>query len=132
MRKSTLDEVPAIFEVATLYALLIWLSEGVFIQGHMGHTQILFVWSALFFFMVLGRAGARWIVHLGAPIERCLVIGSALSAKAIEQKFKQSHSVKAKVVGRVPLHEQEVSGAAPPILGDIRSLSRLLTEFQIH
>jgi exopolysaccharide biosynthesis polyprenyl glycosylphosphotransferase len=132
LHKTTLDEVPAIFQVATLYTLLIWLTEGVSVRGHLGHTQIMFLWSALFVFMAGGRSSARWLVQLGTPVERCLVIGDALSAKSIEQKFKQNRSVKATVVGRVALHRHEVHGAAPPILGDLKSLSRLLTEHQVQ
>jgi exopolysaccharide biosynthesis polyprenyl glycosylphosphotransferase len=132
LHKTTLDEVPAIFQVATLYTLLIWLTEGVSVQGHLGHTQILFLWSVLFVFMVAGRAASRWLVQLGTPTERCLVIGDALAARSVEQRFKQNRSVKAEVVGRVALNSHEVHGAAPPILGDITSLSRALAEHQIH
>ena len=32
LRKTTLDEVPALFQVATLYALLLWLAEGAFVD----------------------------------------------------------------------------------------------------
>jgi exopolysaccharide biosynthesis polyprenyl glycosylphosphotransferase len=132
LHKTTLDEVPAIFQVSTLYTLLIWLTEGVSVQGHLGHTQIMFLWFTLFVFMMLGRATARWLVQLGTPSERCLVIGDALAAKSVEHKFNQNRSVKASVVGRVALSRHEVHGAAPPILGDIRSLSRVLTEHRIH
>jgi exopolysaccharide biosynthesis polyprenyl glycosylphosphotransferase len=132
LHKTTLDEVPAIFQVTTLYALLIWLTEGISVQGHLGHLQILFLWSVLFVFMVAGRSAARWLVQLGSPVERCLVIGDALAARSVEQKFKQNRSVKATVVGRAALNRHEVHGAAPSILGDLRSLPRVLTEHQIH
>jgi exopolysaccharide biosynthesis polyprenyl glycosylphosphotransferase len=132
LHKTTLDEVPAIFQVATLYTLLIWLTEGVSVQGHLGHTQIMFLWSVLFVFMVLGRGAARWLVQLGSPVERCLVIGDALAAKAVEHKLKESRSVNAEVIGRVAIRPHEVHGAAPPILGDVQGLPRVLTEHRIH
>jgi exopolysaccharide biosynthesis polyprenyl glycosylphosphotransferase len=133
LHKSTLEEAPAIFQVSTLYALVLWLSQGLFVIGYFGRTQLLTLWAALFVFMLLGRAAARRIVQARIPRERCLVIGDAVAAKAIERKFRHSHSVSATVVGRVPLTGQDrVNGAAPPILGDFGSLARLLREHQIH
>ena len=49
LHKTTLDEVPAIFQVATLYTLLLLLLENAFVQGHLGHTQLLVLWFLLFF-----------------------------------------------------------------------------------
>jgi exopolysaccharide biosynthesis polyprenyl glycosylphosphotransferase len=132
LRKTTLDELPAILHVATLYALLIWLSEGLFVQGSLGQRQLLILWLLLFVLMALGRSASRRMVQTFTPAERCLLIGDAAAAKAIEKKFKQSSSVKATLVGRVPLKEHEVNGAAPPILGDLNSLGPLLAEHRIH
>ena len=44
-------------------------------------------------FMTLGRTAARRIVQEVLPTERCLVIGDARAAKAIERKFKMTPSV---------------------------------------
>ncbi len=59
-------------------------------------------------------------------------MGSAVAAKGIERKFKMSPSIKAVVVGRVPLTDNEVNGAAPSIVGDFDSLDRLLVEHDVH
>src|SRR5439155_7283676 len=90
LRKTTLDEVPAIFQVSTLFSLLILLLEGVFVQGHLGHGELLVLWGLLFVFMTLGRTAARRIVQEVLPTERCLVIGDARAAKAIERNFKMT------------------------------------------
>ena len=41
LRKTTLDEAPGIFQVATLYALLVWLLEGYMVEGALGQSQVL-------------------------------------------------------------------------------------------
>jgi exopolysaccharide biosynthesis polyprenyl glycosylphosphotransferase len=135
LRKTTLDEAPAIFQVATLYTLLIWLADGLLIErlGYLARAQMLCLWVMLFVMMLTARAGARLVVRRATPPERCLVVGSAIAAKAIERKFRMSaSSMKAEVVGRVPLTDGEVNGAAPPILGDFGSLDHLIMEHEVH
>ena len=47
IRKTTLEEAPAIFQVATLYALLMLLLEDVYLTiGQLGHQQLLVLWLA--------------------------------------------------------------------------------------
>jgi exopolysaccharide biosynthesis polyprenyl glycosylphosphotransferase len=134
LRKTTLDEAPAIFQVATLYTLLIWFADSLLIgpTGFLGRGQMLAVWFLLFLFMLGGRALARRAVRRTTEPERCLVVGNALAAKAIERKFKMTPSVKAAVVGRVPLSPGEVNGAAPAIVGEFEALDLLLVEYDVH
>jgi FlaA1/EpsC-like NDP-sugar epimerase len=131
LRKTTLDEVPAIFQVATLYTLLMVVLEGTLIKGYLGHNQLLVLWLLLFILMAVGRAAGRRIVKAFATTERCLVIGNAVAAKAVERKFRLSPAVKATVVGRIALNEHEVNGAAPHILGRLDSLATLLAEHEV-
>lgn len=131
IHKTTLDEVPAIFQVATLYTLALVLLDGVFVQGNLGHTQLLVLWCLLFLSMTTARATARRIVRVFVPVERCLVVGDALAARALERKFKLSPSLKATVVGRVALSPHEVNGAAPPILGYVEALAGLIGEHRV-
>jgi len=81
---------------------------------------------------MLVRFTVRRLVRWLSAEERCLVIGDALAAKAIEKKLRVTPSVRATVVGRVPLDPCEVNGAAPPILGAVESIRGLLREHEIH
>jgi exopolysaccharide biosynthesis polyprenyl glycosylphosphotransferase len=134
LRKTTLDEAPAIFQVATLYALLIWLSGSFLIERHgfFGREQMLALWLLLFLLMLAGRTVTRRFVTQITPPERCLIVGSARSARAIEKKFRTTPSMKAVVVGRVPLGEGEIQGAAPAILGAFSSLELILLQHDVH
>ena len=59
IRKTTLDEVPTLFWVATLYALLIFLAGDQIVDGSFGRDQAVGVWALLFASMVTIRALAR-------------------------------------------------------------------------
>ena len=103
LRKSTLDEAPQLFQLATLYTLCIWLLEPLLVAGHLGHGQVFGIWSILFVFGILGRALARAIARRLADEERCVVIGDVTIAERLRAKLAQSPQVNATVVGAVPL-----------------------------
>ena len=56
LHKTTLDEVPTLFWVATLYALLIWLCGDLIVDGHFGRDQAVGVWGLLLLSMIATRA----------------------------------------------------------------------------
>ncbi len=103
LRKTTLEEVPALFRLATLYALVIWLLESVLIVGQFGKWQIIALWLGMFVAMVatraFGRSAARWVL----PPERCLVLGDPGSAERIRERLVQSRNIDAKVCAEMPL-----------------------------
>jgi exopolysaccharide biosynthesis polyprenyl glycosylphosphotransferase len=76
IHKTTLDEAPALFHLATLYTLLVWFLQGVVFEGTLGRGQVLVLWLTLFLFLAAGRALARQLARRLAASERCLVIGS--------------------------------------------------------
>jgi len=133
IRKTTLEEVPAIFQVATLYAFLMLLVEDLYLTvGQLGHQQLLVLWLLLFTFMIVGRTIARRVSRTILPPERCLVIGGSAAAKQIQRTFDLSPSVRAGVVGRIALDEHDLNGGVPPIATDIGALGPMLAEHQIH
>ena len=74
LRKTTLDEVPTLFWVATLYTLLIWLGGDLIVEGHFGRDQAVGVWALLFASMLATRALARRLA--GADLRRGAVPGA--------------------------------------------------------
>jgi exopolysaccharide biosynthesis polyprenyl glycosylphosphotransferase len=112
IRKTTLDEVPTLFWVATLYALLIWLGGDMILDGHFGRDQAVGVWGLLFAGMVAFRALARNVARTLSPEERCLVLGDAGAAKWIRRRFDEAPGLKARVVARLPLGRVAASNRA--------------------
>jgi exopolysaccharide biosynthesis polyprenyl glycosylphosphotransferase len=128
IRKTTLDEVPALFQVATLYALLLWLAEGAIVAGQLRHRQIIGIWVMLFFFIACARGIARRMVRVVAQPERCLVIGDADSAEPVRRKLRSNLDLNARLIGRVPL---EPEAPMPDVLGSLDNLGIILAEHDI-
>src|ERR1700684_3229634 len=57
IRKTTLDEVPKLFQLATLCALVAWLAGSRLGYGVLTRDDVLFLWVALAVLLVVARCG---------------------------------------------------------------------------
>ena len=106
LHKTTLDEAPKLFHMATLGALVAWLAGGLVIDGNtLGRREALLLWLALIVLLIVARAAARTIVLRLAPTERCLFIGDQASARTIRSKLSGHRGVKAELVGHLALDD---------------------------
>jgi exopolysaccharide biosynthesis polyprenyl glycosylphosphotransferase len=104
LRKSTLDEGPAIFQLATLYTLVAVLLGPLLVAGQgMGRDQILGLWASFLVTSLAARTGARALARRTAPAERCLIVGERDAIEPIARKLGEGHGLKAELVGHVPL-----------------------------
>jgi exopolysaccharide biosynthesis polyprenyl glycosylphosphotransferase len=125
LRKTTLDEAPAMFQVAGLYALLVWLLQADIVQGDLSRYQVLGIWGTLFVAFLLARAGARGLARRLAPPERCLVVGSVATADMLRRKLDLDASTDAAVVGCFPL-------PAPDDGESLAALRTAIDELEVH
>jgi exopolysaccharide biosynthesis polyprenyl glycosylphosphotransferase len=130
LRKTTLDEVPKLFHLATLCALVVWIGGGWLLVGApLRRPEALILWLALLAALIVARASARAIALRLSPIERCLFIGDELSARAIRSKLGDHHGVKATMVAQLDLEQAAPWSAdtfAPSRLAEIRDLAQQL------
>jgi exopolysaccharide biosynthesis polyprenyl glycosylphosphotransferase len=103
LHKSTLDEAPALLGLATLGALLLWLSGDLLIAGALGRVEVVATWATLCVALVAFRSIARRIARRIAPIERCLFVGEPAVAVEVGEKLNASAGVKAELVACLPL-----------------------------
>jgi exopolysaccharide biosynthesis polyprenyl glycosylphosphotransferase len=103
LHRSTLDEVPALFSLATLAAILLWLSDGAIVEGGLGRRQILGTWILLFVLLVCLRTLARRVARGFSPVERCLLLGESSEARYLADKLSLTPTTKAELVGSMPL-----------------------------
>jgi exopolysaccharide biosynthesis polyprenyl glycosylphosphotransferase len=115
LHRTTLDEVPALFQVTTLYALVASLAADLTSAEPMQARDIAVLWLLLF------------------------VLGDTATAAFLSRKFGISFAVKAVVVGRVPLSDEVVQDAngpatlgAVPVLGDLADLAETLVVHDVH
>jgi exopolysaccharide biosynthesis polyprenyl glycosylphosphotransferase len=129
LRKTTLDEAPKLFQVATLTALVLWLSKGLMIEGALGRKQVLGLWLALAVLLPLGRAVARMLARRHVPAENCLLVGDPRACDTARVKIDDSPTVHARVVAQVDLDsaaETEEAAAALALLTAERDVHRVV------
>lgn len=128
LNKTTLDEAPALFSLATLYALLLVLGSDVLVNGSLGQSQVLGLWGILFLTSVSGRALARRFARQHSAQERCLVIGASAASLQFTNKLHHRQELKATVVGRVPLDPEDYNGT---VLGALEDIERIIEVYEI-
>jgi exopolysaccharide biosynthesis polyprenyl glycosylphosphotransferase len=130
LRKTTLDEAPKLFQVATLGALCTWLAGGLVIAGGtLSRGEALLLWALLSVSLVLARAAARHFALGAAPAERCLLVGDEGAAKTVRNKFSDHHGVKAELVAHLApsaVAEWSTDKLAAPRVAEIHELARSL------
>jgi exopolysaccharide biosynthesis polyprenyl glycosylphosphotransferase len=129
LRKTTLDEAPKLFQAATLFALGVYLADGLLVSGRqLDRHQALFLWLGLTALLMLNRSVARMIVLRIAPTERCLFIGDERSAATVRAKLAHG-GIKAKVVAHLDLDKAapwSTDTFSTPRLSEIRDLAQSL------
>ncbi len=126
VHKTTLDEAPTVFYVASLYTLMAFLAGVNIVDGTFGREQALAFWGLLFVLMLAMRSLARRLAGMLVDEERCVILANADAAHWLSTKLKRSHGAKVHVVGRVPLSPDDTSKNELPLLGGFDALERLL------
>jgi exopolysaccharide biosynthesis polyprenyl glycosylphosphotransferase len=98
LRPSTLDEAPRLFQLSTLWALVVWLAGQPVLGGFLGRDQILAMWGGLTVALVAGRVGARSIARRATAVDRCLLVGEREACARAERKIREAHATHARVV----------------------------------
>jgi exopolysaccharide biosynthesis polyprenyl glycosylphosphotransferase len=133
LRKTTLDEVPKLFHLATFCALAAYLGSELIVEGgYLRRPEALILWVALLAALVLARAGARAIALRISPVERCLFVGDERSARTIRSKLTDHRGIKATMVAQLDLDKAgpwSTDALSPGRLAEIRDLAQ---ELDVH
>jgi len=98
--KSTIDELPRLFQLATLTTVVFWLLSDSLLHGVLGHGQAFALWMVLTATLALSRVAARWIAARISCTERVMVVGDAAVLERLQEKLEgDGHIV---LVGSVP------------------------------
>ncbi|HEX8159979.1 MAG TPA: sugar transferase [Solirubrobacteraceae bacterium] len=130
-KATSVDEMPTLFNIATLVALLTALTGGAIAEDKLAPAALLVLWLGLTSFLVLFRAAARAFALRGTPAERCLVVGDADASAQIGRKLADSPRMNSLVIGYVPLRDR-IRGDDPRPLGRLEELGELITAGDVH
>jgi exopolysaccharide biosynthesis polyprenyl glycosylphosphotransferase len=129
LRKTTLEEAPGLFQLATLCALVAWLTGGLLVHGALDRHEAAFLWLVLAALLVLARSASRAISLRLAPIERCLLIGDETAAETIRTRLSDHRGIRAEVVACLDLDKAapwSSDGFSATRLAEIRDLASAL------
>jgi exopolysaccharide biosynthesis polyprenyl glycosylphosphotransferase len=129
LRKTTLDEAPRLFELATLCTLVAWLGGNLVVAGALDRREALFLWLVLGGLLVLSRTTARFIALRLTPAERCLFIGDERSARVVGAKLTGHGGINAQVIAHLDMDQVapwSTDAFSAPRLAEIRDLAQTL------
>ncbi|HXP38364.1 MAG TPA: exopolysaccharide biosynthesis polyprenyl glycosylphosphotransferase [Solirubrobacteraceae bacterium] len=129
LRRTTLDEAPKLFQLATLCTLVALLAGRLVVAGTLDRREALFLWVVLAAMLLLARASARGIALWLGPVERCLFIGDERSAEVVGAKLNGHGGVKAKIVAHLDMGQVapwSTDAFSAPRLTEIRDLAQTL------
>ncbi len=127
IRKSTLKELPKLLNVATLAAMIIWLSRHYMASGDPHTWTLLRLWIALVVSITAFRATGRWLARRFAPLERCFFIGDLGTAAQLQAKF--AHTSGSKLIGAVSPDRLDLDDIAILELARNYHIHRLIVHF---
>jgi exopolysaccharide biosynthesis polyprenyl glycosylphosphotransferase len=124
LHKTTLDEVPRLFALATVAALMLYLAESTLVQGVAGRGQVALAWLTLFALLITLRPLARYVAREAMPPDRCLFVGDRASAEEFRENLITSPAVKADLAGWIPVEPvgDALRDSAPALAGRIRAM----------
>jgi exopolysaccharide biosynthesis polyprenyl glycosylphosphotransferase len=99
VRKTTLDDVPALVQVATAYTLVVWLVSPVLLDGTLGRGQALGLWGLFVLGSVGGRVLARFYALRTSPAERCLLVADGPALRQLIQRLVEGPELNINVAG---------------------------------
>jgi exopolysaccharide biosynthesis polyprenyl glycosylphosphotransferase len=122
LRKSTLDEAPKVFQLATLFTLTVSIAQAPLRLGELGGDQVFALWFVLFTTLLASRSCARAVARRVTTAERCLLIGDPSECERIRGKLRESRSTSSNLVAQL-----SSDGLGPEAL-PLSLLAQLVTE----
>ncbi len=109
IRKSTLDEAPALMGLAATYALG-WSMVTVPLQIHSSRGAVIVLWAGTGVSLFVLRCGARALGRRLAPAERLLIMGSERMHRSLAGRLGADFPEDVEVAGFLPLGEAGGTG----------------------
>jgi exopolysaccharide biosynthesis polyprenyl glycosylphosphotransferase len=130
LHKTTLDEAPKLFLVATLGVLSVWLAGNtIYKGGNLDRSEVVLLWAMFAVFLLFTRGIARAVALRLGPAERCLFVGDIEAGETIEAKLGDHHGMKAELVAQVDpadISAWSTDTHSGPRLSEIRNLATSL------
>ena len=124
IRKSTIDELPRLINLASTFTLLVWATRHFTVVGQPDTEAMLALWIALAFSISTGRTLARRFAAGISPPERCLVLGDVPAFERLQARIVDMPGVC--LVGRFALDRALHDESTLRHLTDRESVHRMI------
>jgi exopolysaccharide biosynthesis polyprenyl glycosylphosphotransferase len=133
LNHSTLDELPKLFTLAMMTAVIAFIARDLAVIGApgIGTKQLVFLIAVMTACLGAGRVIARFVARTISPPERILVVSGSEDCDHLRRKLDVSPQISAEIVGRVPITFHERAGGHAQVLGEVHDLRRLVATYQI-
>ncbi|MDX6674733.1 MAG: hypothetical protein QOH11_2151 [Solirubrobacteraceae bacterium] len=121
--KTTLDETPALFQLVTIYALVIVLIQSAISTKPIDPVELVTMWSLLFVGTHCARSGARLVARRMSPPERCALLGDLDSADRLRAKLVRHRELDADLAAWIPFEQFASASDARTRLGEYLRVS---------
>jgi exopolysaccharide biosynthesis polyprenyl glycosylphosphotransferase len=128
VRKTTLDEAPKLFQLATGYVLVVWMLSDVLLDETLGRPQAALLLAALFSLTLLGRRAARSLAQRFSAAERIMFIGGEASHDRLSEKLDDIGN--AELVAHLSL--EEAHRIIRRSTGSVGGLRQIAAEWDVH
>src|SRR5579862_516877 len=126
LRKSTLEESAGVFQLATLYTLLVALLDRQLWGVQLMPRALLELWLLMFCLTMSCRWFARHLAVRLVPAERCLLVGDARHMASIANRLPLGRAVNATLVGELAIRTGHDNSQL------MRMLERHVREDNVH
>jgi exopolysaccharide biosynthesis polyprenyl glycosylphosphotransferase len=130
LRQTSLDDAPALFQLATLYALAVWVTRHATVSSVMSGAHVMTLLVVFFGSALCLRVIGRAIARRALSPERCLVVGEAGTAKRLARVLvAAAHN--ARVVASIECDSAKSEQTTFSDLSEAGNLTRIVDAEQI-
>ncbi len=124
VRKSTIDELPRLINLASTFTLLVWVTRHLTVTGAPTTQAMIALWVALAVSIAGARTLARRLAAAISPLERCLLLGDRRAFERLEGPLAAERGVH--LVGCVPLDRAMYEESALRGLAEADGVHRII------
>ena len=89
LRKSTLEEAPKLFQLATLFSLVLWIGQRPLQLGELGGDQVAGPLGHAVRSLLVGPRGRASVARRTTEPERCLLLGDPEACQRARTKIEE-------------------------------------------
>jgi exopolysaccharide biosynthesis polyprenyl glycosylphosphotransferase len=130
LRQTSLDDAPALFQLATLYALAVWVTRHATVASGLSGAHVMTVLIGFFAGAVCLRVIGRAVARRALAPERCLVVGETGTAQRLARALGAA-ARHAHVVASIQCDSATSEQATFSELSEATNLARIVDTEQI-